>query len=55
MAFYEQNVGLCLEFSMRSFWNGTPCRQEMEWAFARRNDETLEEGKRDADRLREAS
>lgn len=55
MAFYEQKVGLSLEFSMTSFWRRTPCRREMEWAFTRRNDWTLEEDKRDAGRQRELS
>lgn len=28
MPFYEQRVGLCLEFSMTSFWSCAPCSQD---------------------------
>lgn len=41
MAFYEQKVGLCLEFSMTSFLSRVAaCGSKMEWAFMRRNDWT---------------
>lgn len=52
MAFYEQRVGLCMEFSMTSFWSRQDSGDEVGLHQTRRLDwiVTLEEEEREAGR-----